>query len=153
MVIAKQKVGSFAFRGLKQQGRITAWHAGERWGGGASDCDSQGSRRAHSASRRPWPGPQLAVTHASVCSEQEPAASAAAFQRAELIRVPCGVAAWSALLGWYLSCKDVSAAPLSLCFPPHLILQQGSAAVVGPSLRDKPQGHLAQPHVVFGCPV
>lgn len=99
------------------------------------------------------PGPQLAVTHASVCSEQEPAVSAAAFQRAELIWVLGGVAVWSALLGMALvlqGCQCCSSLPPFSSSP---CLWEGSAVGVGLSLRDKPQGHLAQPHAVFGCPV
>lgn len=141
MVIAKQKVGSFAFRGSKQQGRITAWHSGERWGGGASDCDSPCSGRARAASRRPRPGPQLAVTQASLGSQQEPAASAAAFQRAEFMRALGGAAAWSAPTGWPVSCKDAqcrsSLPPFSsLPYPRGRETLQELAFPLGISTRD-----------------
>lgn len=120
MVIAKQKVGSFAFRNMEQQGRITAWHTGDSWGGGTSTCDSPCLERAWSASQRPQPGPLLAITPASVCSQWEPEKSEAAFQSGT--RADAWWCCYMAYLhGMAAAWQGCSESLIFLCFPPHLI--------------------------------
>lgn len=136
MVIAKQKVGSFAFRNMEQQGRITAWHTGDSWGGGTSTCDSPCLERAWSASQRPQPGPLLAITPASVCSQWEPEKSEAAFQSGT--RADAWWCCYMAYLhGMAAAWQGCSESLIFLCFPPHLIPLGGECYRTGLSFGNK----------------
>lgn len=126
MVIAKQKVGSFAFGGSKQQGRITAWHSGSA-GEGEQATVTAPALGGHSLPARGLSQVLSWLSQASVCSKQEPVARAAAFQRAEFIRVLGGVAAWLAPVAWPLSCKDAQSS--SVCSIFLLTLYPGREAL------------------------